>query len=156
MGQEMVLYPGMQVKIHYFSGRGRDKNLILLEEGQEILLWPGSFINTKQKYATLPLKAHHRYALDFSSMGRRGKNTEKYYLQSPGTQKLSKIEGRPGGQRMSTSTKSLAFCKKKQQPSTRVRLRAWSDSLWCRHAVTATSWEWIRKAEKPFQTPSTR
>lgn len=73
-------------KTHCFSGRGRGKNLITLGEGAENCLVPGYFTHTKQKSATLPFKTHPRYKLEFSSMGRRDKNTEKHPSQSPGAQ----------------------------------------------------------------------
>lgn len=96
MGQETALPLGLWAKIHCFSERERNKNLFPC-------WWVGKFscaqgpLPTQQKSATFPLKTHHRYKLEFNSMGRRGKNTEKELPSKSRCTSLFKTnDGRPG------------------------------------------------------------
>lgn len=95
MGQETALHLGLWAKIHCFSERERSKNLFPC-------WWDGKFscaqgpLPTQQKSAAFPLKSHHRYKLEFSSMGRRSKNTEKELPSKSRCTSLSKTDGRPG------------------------------------------------------------
>lgn len=91
----MALHPSVQRKTHCLSRKGGGKNLIH-PEGQEIPLGPGAFTDMEQESATPPLETHHRAELGVSSTGGRGKNPEKYDLQSPGAQGLADAERRPG------------------------------------------------------------
>lgn len=91
----MVLHPGPRQRSTASRG-GVGRKSYYPGGGAENSLVPGYFTNTQQKSATLPPKTHPTYKLEFSSMGRRGKNTEKHYLQSPGAQSISKAEGKPG------------------------------------------------------------
>lgn len=83
----MALHPSVQRKTHCLSRKS---------EGQEIPLGPGAFTDMEQESATPPLETHHRAELGVSSTGSRGKNPEKYDLQSPGAQGLADAERRPG------------------------------------------------------------